>query len=241
MSFAQHLRVLRDPHRPDAHRAHALRRCVSAYAPFGYTGTLEHLRERCGPLDTPAGLDAAAEALASSRRAWLAEVAAFAGQRRFAKGGGHRRASRAEVARYAAMGWPGDPGGTGARVLSPLFLRAYGIGLWEPAPVAHRRRVRRLKPSGEWPFTMVLAVLVAELLVMPPLGLGLNALLDPPPVFLWSFGLVALVVVPVLVVRQLPARWERQRAERILHRRIVEAAQDAERRLAVERARAYGR
>ncbi|MFF5233199.1 hypothetical protein [Dactylosporangium sp. NPDC000521] len=237
MGFERNARIARDPARPPADRIRALRRCVSSYAPYGYTATLAYLREWFGPLEDPARLVPALEALTASRKAWLAEVAVFADHRRAAKARGRRRPATAEVAPYRSTGWPGGGAATD-RVVGPAFLRSYGIAVWEPAPVDHRRRLRRVRRVA-WPFTLPATVLGVGLVLLPMLGLALRAVFDPPPIALWSFVLTALVALPVAVVSQAPPGSLRLRAVHARNRRVVAAAEAAERRLVLDRSKTF--
>jgi hypothetical protein len=168
VSYAALARRVRDGSRPLAVRRAALLACVQLYRPLGFEGTLRHLTHACGPLTTPERLVRAADMLDASRRAWLAEIAAYAGRRSMEKAAGRRNPPVTQLRSFAAMTWPG---GTGDVPVSPRFLRQFGVAPREGPnpPVRLRRRLRwhdralaeppttsRFDPS--YPFLLVLFV-----------------------------------------------------------------------------------
>ncbi len=197
VSFRSHARTVRDPAAALLGRQAALRRCVSEYAPYGFQATMRYLEERFEGLAERASLVAAVDELERSRTAWLAEVAGFGRRRREAKAHGQRRASRAEVAAYQEQGWPGDPGRNGPRV-TERFLRRYGMTIWVPEPVDHRRRIRRLpRPRLR---DGVLGTLGCGSLILVLLALAGWILLRPTATMWWAFfgiGIGTLVLLSV--------------------------------------------
>ncbi|MET9885255.1 hypothetical protein ABZZ20_19405 [Streptomyces sp. NPDC006430] len=111
MSFTVHARRVRDGALPHAHRRSALRSAVVLFRPFGFQATWSYLGT-VGDLDRDG--DALLRALAkveSSRRAGIAERAAFAERRRAEKLTLHRRCpSAADVAYFRGPRWPGPDG-----------------------------------------------------------------------------------------------------------------------------------
>lgn len=133
MSFAGELRRVRDESQPFARRAAAFHRCVGLYAPFGFTSTLNHLQHRFGPIDDAEKLTSAAEALATSRQSWLADLARWHQSRRDAKARGRRQPAEHERYAYLSRQWPGGGRTTGPATLSRRgvvsvgFLATYGV------------------------------------------------------------------------------------------------------------------
>lgn len=240
MSFNRDARTARDVSAPLARRVRAVRQCVSRYAPYGYAATLDHLRERFGSLDNPSAFVPAVTALESSRRVWLADVAEFGRRRREAKARGCRRAAVSEVEPLRQVRWPGGEAAGGPvagaddRPVAHQFLASYGMIGWEPAPVNHRRRVRRAGHIS-WPYWMPVATLGCGIVILPFIGLVAWLVLDPPAIFFWSFALVGAVALPVAAVSQVAAGSVRQRAIRGRNDRIRRAAEAAEQRWRVER------
>ncbi len=210
MSFRAELAIVRDAGAPRDRRVAAWRRCLGHYAPFGFADTLAHLRDRFGSLDEPAALDAAAAALEQSRRAWLTEVADFAAGRRDAKGRGQRRASPAELAGRRHPRWPGGEAAGGPAPGSPLdrpvateFVARYGMTLWTPEPVDHRRRVRRLPAPPAAPSRWAGVPLTVG---SGTVGLVLTAvvggwLLTPPRIAWWSYWVTGAALLIVMARR----------------------------------------
>ncbi|MBB5873819.1 hypothetical protein F4553_007253 [Allocatelliglobosispora scoriae] len=91
MSFGCFARKVRDPSLPHAWRVAALRCCVQLYRPIGFHATLAFLADVAGPYQRDeAALLRALEILIVSRRAWQADVRAYAETRRQAKRQGRR-------------------------------------------------------------------------------------------------------------------------------------------------------
>ena len=91
MSFSSFARKVRDPSLPHQRRVLALRCCVHLYRPFGFYPTLAFLVDIAGPYQRDeAALLRALDTLIESRRAWQAEVRAYAETRRQAKRQGRR-------------------------------------------------------------------------------------------------------------------------------------------------------
>jgi hypothetical protein len=202
VSFRAHARTVQDPTVSLARRRVALRRCVARYAPYGFDETRRYLEERFGTFDEPATLKAAVAELAHSREVWLTEVADFGRRRRAAKAQGRRRASRADVAAYSEQRWPGDtaPDARTRRPVTEGFLARYGMILWEPQPVNHRRRVRRLPkvPPQRAPVgalgcgvTILALIVVVGLVFVHPPALAWWVLLLAGPLALTVVALVA--------------------------------------------------
>ncbi len=111
MAFPAEARRVRDESLPPPVRLLALKRCVSAYAPFGYRDTLALLAALHGPLADPPALLAALRTLESGRRSWRSSLAALAAYRRAIRRLGRRPARAARRHREAELiggfGWPG--------------------------------------------------------------------------------------------------------------------------------------
>jgi hypothetical protein len=205
VSYAIHSRRVRDEALSLGVRRSALGSCVVLYGPYGYRETLAFLNRRCGRLDTPEGLTCAIDLLDASRAVWLAQLAAFGAGRRAAKAAGTRRPAAAELARFAAMGWPGGP--HDGRAVSQSFLRQFGLIQSLPEPVRLRRRIRwrnrRLATPPatsriEWGYLIVVASGAHVLVCCCGLGFGLY---DHLIVGLWWAGsfVVLLAVVAILL------------------------------------------
>ncbi|MFI7578226.1 hypothetical protein [Micromonospora sp. NPDC049497] len=103
------------------------------YAPFGFTSTLNHLQHRFGPIDDGGKLTSAAEALVTSRQAWLADLVRWDQSRRDAKARGRRQPADHERYAYLSRQWPGSGHTTGPAtlsrdgVVSVGFLATYGV------------------------------------------------------------------------------------------------------------------
>ncbi|MEV0805941.1 hypothetical protein [Micromonospora sp. NPDC050200] len=114
MSFSAYARTVRDVSLPHRRRVSALRSCVQLYRPLGFHATLSYLGEIAGPYDRDeAALLRALDALVASRRAWQADVRAYAEIRRQAKRRGRR--SPRPVERNPNNGpdhWYGAPAGS---------------------------------------------------------------------------------------------------------------------------------
>lgn len=124
---------MRDESLPLPARRLALKRCVSAYAPFGYHETLGLLIRLHGPLDSPEAVLAALHTLDGSRRAWRAGMAELATLRRRLRRSGRRpplpQVRHREFAAIGGWGWPGglrrgDP--LGRRPMTEAFLIRHG-------------------------------------------------------------------------------------------------------------------
>ncbi|GAA1649301.1 hypothetical protein [Catellatospora bangladeshensis] len=121
MAFPAEARRVRDDSLPPPTRLLALKRCISAYAPFGYHATLKLLTDLHGPLTEPSALLAALRTLESSRRSWRRSLLALGRHRRAIRRLG-RRPARATLRRREAeliggYSWPGGlmPGRRRAR------------------------------------------------------------------------------------------------------------------------------
>lgn len=111
MAFPAEARRVRDASLPPPARLLALKRCVSAYAPFGYHDTLALLSALHGPLAEPPAMLAALGTLESGRRSWRCSLHALTAYRRLIRRSG-RRPARADMRRREAeliggFGWPG--------------------------------------------------------------------------------------------------------------------------------------
>jgi hypothetical protein len=235
VSFRSHARTVLDPTAPLLVRKAALRRCVTEYAPYGYRATLRHLEQRFDGLADADALTAALSELDGSRSAWLAEVEDFARRRREAKARGQRRASRVEVTRYHDQGWPGTADRAGPRV-AERFLRRYGMTLWTPEPVNHRRRVRRL-PKPLPPRGVLVGTLGCGGLGLVLIALAGWVLVRPAPLGWWAFlglGTIALTLLGVAMTAG--DRLVRRLVERE-YAVVVDAADRAEERLLTDRHR----
>ncbi|MET7833744.1 hypothetical protein ABZS44_13025 [Micromonospora sediminicola] len=146
MSFAGELRRVRDESQPFARRVAAFRRCLGMYAPFGFTSTLSHLEHRFGPMEDADKLTSAAEALATSRQAWLADLTRWHQSRRDAKARGRRHPAEHERSVYLSRQWPGGGHTTGPAtssghgVVSVGFLATHGV---VPASAIEQWRVHQ--------------------------------------------------------------------------------------------------
>ncbi|GAA2369555.1 hypothetical protein Cme02nite_62270 [Catellatospora methionotrophica] len=111
MAFPAEARRVRDETLLPAARLRALKRCVSAYAPYGYHRTLALLVRAHGRLDRPRAMCAALDTLERSRRHWQATMAALAQLRYRTRRSGRRpplpyqRHLEREV--LGGHGWPG--------------------------------------------------------------------------------------------------------------------------------------
>lgn len=138
MTFHGHARRARNEALPLGARRLAVKRCVSAYAPFGYRETLELLIRLHGPLNSGPALLAALDTLEASRSAWRGAVNELAALRHAVRRTG-RRPVEAEMRRReaAALGGGTWPGGlhTGrprarrraARLVAVPFLVRHGV------------------------------------------------------------------------------------------------------------------
>ncbi|WFE28923.1 hypothetical protein O7623_06985 [Solwaraspora sp. WMMD791] len=245
MSFASDARAVRDPAKPVHLRVTAWRRCLRRYAPYGVGTTLRHLRERFGSLDDPAALESAMSALEASRRVWLAEVARFQQGRRAAKAQGRRRARPVDLAPYRDQGWPGGvaaggprPGSLTDQRVTDEFLARYGMTLWTPQPVDHRRRLRRLSPIDSATATFFGSVGCGGcLLGVIALVAGLCA--DPPAIAWWSFATAGVLTLLVVAWREVASGADQRRSERADRARVVASAEAAERRCRTDRMRSF--
>jgi NUDIX domain len=225
MSFRADLRRTQDPERSLAQRRASLNRCIRAYAPFGFAGTTRHLEDVAGPLDSEAGLDAAAVLLAASRGQWLVTLADFAARRHAAKLTGTRRPSGRDLDTFTNFGWPG---GAEACELDDAFLARFGLVAWASAPVNLRRQLRRAEREAVAPTD---AGCLPAALIVGESGLGLLAwwFFSPPALFWYAFlgtsavFLLLAVVTDVRKVRdpdRLSARIDRSHRMDVLSRRL---------------------
>jgi hypothetical protein len=91
VSFSVFARKVRDASLPHGRRVSALRSCVQLYRPIGFHPTLAFLADVAGPYQRDeAALLRALDVLSTSRRAWQADVRAYAQARRQAKREGRR-------------------------------------------------------------------------------------------------------------------------------------------------------
>ncbi|MFV2020068.1 hypothetical protein [Micromonospora sp. LOL_023] len=245
MSFASDARAVRDPSKPLHLRVAAWRRCLCRYAPYGFGSTLRHLRERFGSLDDPAALESAMSALKASRRVWLAQVARFQQGRRAAKAQGRRRVHAVDLAPYRDQGWPGGvaaggplPGSRTDQWVVDEFLARYGMALWTPQPVNHRRRLRRLPPVDSAAATFFGSVGCGGFL------LGVIALVavlcaDPPAIAWWSLAVAGVLTLLVVARREVVSGADQRRSAHAERVRIVMLAEAAERRCRADRLRSF--
>lgn len=220
MSYAVHSRRVRDEALSLGIRRRALGSCVVLYGPYGYRATLAFLAEQCGRLDTPQGLTCAIDLLDASRAVWLGELAAFGVGRRVAKAGGNRRPAATELARFAAMGWPGGP--RESPPVSQSLLRQFGLVSSMPEPVRLRRRIRwrnlrlaspPLTSRVEWSYLVLVALGAPILACCCGAGFGLFGKLTTG--LWWAGGSVVLLAIVAMVLgiaddpRESDAAWRR--------------------------------
>jgi ribosomal protein S18 acetylase RimI-like enzyme len=107
MSFGTYARRVRDSSLPLKRRHTSLRCAVERYMPMGFHSTLDYLASRTGQIRTDEdALLGALDILETSRRAWLAEMAAFARRRTVEKH--DRRTVSVDEHRYRhGWRWPG--------------------------------------------------------------------------------------------------------------------------------------
>ncbi|GIG02003.1 hypothetical protein [Catellatospora citrea] len=190
MTFHGHARRARNEALPLGARRLAVKRCVSAYAPFGYRETLALLIRLHGPLNSGRALVAAVDTLEASRGAWRAAVTELAALRYTVRRSG-RRPVEAEMRRRedAALGgwaWPGGlhTGGPRARlrakrlVAVPFLVRH---GVLTPQQGRYEQTVREIHGSGS----------ADSLAGMTALGLGMVGICG-------TFGFIAVVDVGLL-------------------------------------------
>ena len=245
MSFASDARAVRDPSKPLHLRVAAWRRCLHRYAPYGFGPTLRHLRERFGSLDDPAALESAMSALEASRRVWLAEVVRFQQGRQVAKAQGRRRVRPVDLAPYRDQGWPGGvaaggppPGSRTDQRVTDEFLARYGMMLWTPQPVNHRRRLRRLPPVEPAGCAFFAAVGCGGL-VLSLIALVAVVCANPPAIAKWSFGLTGAVALILFGLCSAASDSDRRRSARAERARVVALAEAAERRCRADRLRSF--
>lgn len=245
VSFGRDARTVRDASAPLHRRVVAWRRCVHRYAPYGFGPTALHLQERFGSLNDPAALASAMSALEASRRVWLVEVAQFRLRRRAAKAQGRRRANASELAPYRQQGWPGGeaaggprPGSVSDRPVTHEFLAACGMTLWAPAPVNHRRRVRRL-PAVDSAYGTFFGLLGCGGFGLALIALAGWAIADPPVIAWWTFTVTGALTLVVLAWREVSGG-AAHRHESLLERgRIMAMADAAEQRWKADRKRSF--
>ncbi|WP_338671803.1 hypothetical protein V1460_02300 [Streptomyces sp. SCSIO 30461] len=129
MSFNNIARKVRDAAFPHGLRVAQLRSCVQLYRPIGFHASLSFLEAKAGPYSTDErALLRALAVLEASREAWHAELRAFDGTRRLAKGQGARQPRKAARNPYREMWWSGAP--------------------WEGAPDATLRAARHVEVAA---------------------------------------------------------------------------------------------
>ncbi|MFE9688356.1 hypothetical protein [Micromonospora sp. NPDC005806] len=243
--MGQRRALVRDPSVPRARRVAAWRRCLRRYAPYGFDATLRHLHDRFGSLDDPAALIDALSALERSRAVWLAEVDEFRQHRRAAKARGRRRPTAADLDRYRQQGWPGGTmaggpvsGSLADRPVAAEFLARHGMTPWIPAPVNHRRRVRRL-PQVETMREEIIPLLGCSGFPLVLIALVVGALADVPAIAWWTFGTVAPVVLVFLCWRAAVENAARRREIVAERARVTALADAAEERWRADRSRSF--
>jgi hypothetical protein len=245
VSFGRDARTVRDTSVALSRRVVAWRRCVHRYAPYGFGPTVLYLQDRFGSLNDSVALASAMSALETSRRVWLVEVARFRLRRRAAKAQGRRRATASELAPYLQQGWPGGeaaggprPGSLSDRPVTHEFLAAYGMTLWSPAPVNHRRRVRRL-PVVDSPYGAFFGLLGCGGFVLALIALAGWAIADPPAITWWTFTVAGVVTLVVLAWREVSGGAARRHESLVERGRIMAAADAAEQRWKADRKRSF--
>jgi hypothetical protein len=110
VSFGTYARRVRDRDLSYAMRYCALRCAVSRYCPIGFHATWSFLSTVGNLKRDEEALLRALDVLETSRRAWLAELDAFAARRRVEKQRHRRTPTAAEQRRLRGYRWPGPDG-----------------------------------------------------------------------------------------------------------------------------------
>ncbi|WP_212841044.1 hypothetical protein [Catellatospora sp. IY07-71] len=230
MAFPAEARRVRDESLPPPARLLALKRCVSAYAPFGYHDTMALLAALHGPLAEPPAMLAALRTLESGRRSWRSSLAALVAYRRAVRRSG-RRPARAGLRRQEAeliggFGWPGGLHTGPLRVrrqwrqrqVETLFLAGQGVLALDERRVEQFRRSRgryRLERRGQTTAGWLAAAVCGPLFLV---NATVGALLIKPLALSEAEFVTGFTVatVPLFylhdVLRRRFARWLKRRA-----------------------------